>query len=131
MKKTLVLEGNLSRVRMMLEQELSNVIKQQVTEALTEDIEKARVEAGIEEKITKVTWEFHPESDDEGGTDWWIYYVNIHGENGVIDAEEINYTKKSSWSDRMYEASLQEEIREVLGDWRDDLYTYGIEEILL
>lgn len=119
--------------RRVLETELRATVKELISVELKRELFDLINSQGIvlDDKPTKITWEFHPESDDEGGTDWWISYVQLHGENDLIDAEEITFMKKYSWSGNEYEASLDEEIREILTDWRDDLYRHGVEEILL
>lgn len=109
--------------RSILESELSKVIADLVTKELRDSI----ISNVKDIKITRITWDFYPESDDEGGTDWHTNDICVYGEDGEIDTEEITITQTYSYG--TYDVELRDIIYDVLAEYRDDLYDQYITEI--
>jgi hypothetical protein len=134
-KETLTLSTtDLKARRGQLERELSIVIEEIVTTEIKEEISKAISEEIVDDKpnIVRLVWDFYPESDDEGGSDWWVTDVVAYDSEGnYVDMEE--YTcEQPSWDGKStYQVSLDEVIREILSENRDDLYDQDITEIEL
>lgn len=121
---------NLPERRKALESELSKVIVAQVTDSLTSSLEKGLANSPV--KLSRLAWDFHPESDDEGGTDWWVGYVTAYDEEGNnVDLEGFTVEVLSWDGKRTYESSLYEEVQEIVSGFKDDLYDQDITEILL
>lgn len=115
---------SLSERRQNLQKELAQV----VTEICLTDIEREVVNV-IEEyklkiEVEDMSWEFYPESDDEGGAYYFVEGLNISIADGQ-DADEV--TLITEWG---IEASLTEYIREILNEYSDDLYQYDVSSIV-
>lgn len=116
--------------RKVLEEELAETVTTLLFTDVKEKVNKTLEEFGV--KGSEISWEFHPESDDEGGTDWWISYIQVKDEDGeLLDIDDISIDKKSRYSDNTYEHCLSDELSELMYDYKDDLYEYDIEEISL
>lgn len=126
---TLNLPIDLSERRSLLQKELSKVVQEQIETSMKNDIRELFNQYGINGKTVDIDWEFHPESDDEGGTIWFPSYINVSVDGKTIDTEEYTTKRKSNWSDDIYEYYLGEDISEMIHDWREDLYDNGIDEI--
>lgn len=124
--------------RSTLEEELKKTVVKIVIDEIKEGLEKPLMDAGVG-KLTKISWEFHPESDDEGGTDYYPNCIqvftedgemeDIHGEDTEDGEEPIIIKRKSSWSDTVYEYSVGELVSDLINENSDDLYNHDIEEI--
>jgi hypothetical protein len=130
-EKTLVLPVYLKERREMLENELRNTISEQISLDLTNDVNGLFKQYGITGDLATISWEFHPESDDEGGTDWYPSYITLSVDGEEINMEKKVLNKKSKWSDSHYNYSLDEEINELICDWRDDLHKHDVESLLV
>jgi hypothetical protein len=130
-EKTLVLPVDLKERRELLENELRNTISEQISLDLTNDVNGLFEQYGIKGDLATISWEFHPESDDEGGTDWYPSYITLSVDGEEIEMKEKVANKKSSWSDSYYDYSLDEEIHELICEWRDDLHRYDVESLLV
>lgn len=122
---------DLKERRKLLESELEKVIVKDITTELKEVIGDVLKKTDI--KLERVSWEFHPESDDEGGVDYWPSYVQVFASTGEIEEdsdESIEIKVKSEYSDYVYTYDLFEFITEQLHEHSSDLYEYDIEEIL-
>ena len=128
-EKTLVLPVDLKERRMVLEEELKNTVSEQIAITLTDKANGLFEQYGIKGETAKITWEFHPESDDEGGTDWWASYVQLFVDGERIETEEKIVNRKSSYSDRYYDCALSDELSELINDHSSDLYQYDIESL--
>ncbi|UGO46227.1 hypothetical protein PQE74_gp144 [Bacillus phage vB_BanS_Chewbecca] len=130
---TLNLSLNLAERKKQLRDELRKTVTELVSTTLKVSINDLLKEAKVE-GVHSVNWDFHPESDDEGGTDWWIEYVSVVFEDDdlEVDLEEVTFQKESWRKDgTFWEANLYEELRETISEYRNDLYNYDITEIEL
>jgi hypothetical protein len=130
-EKTLVLPVDLKERRELLENELRNTISEQISLDLTNDVNGLFKQYGITGDLVTISWEFHPESDDEGGTDWYPSYITLSVDGEEIEMKKKVINKKSTWSDSYYDYSLDEEINELICDWRDDLHKHDVESLLV
>ena len=134
-EETLILPiEDLSERRAILRKELSKTVVELVTRSIRDSIENAFANADLPKKLTRVTWEFHGEYDDEGGTAYYPSYIQIYNEDGEIDESELEgiiIKEKSSHSDYIFEYSADEYISDLLHEYSSELYEYDIEEILL
>jgi len=126
---TLVLPVKLSERRRVLEKELSKVVTELCFAGLREELNKVFEEYKVEPKPTRVTWEFYGEYDDEGGTTYYPRGINVFADEEEIDYKNYVINKKSKWSNDFYDYELDEELREIICDYRHDLYEHDIEEI--
>lgn len=130
---TLNLSLNLAERKKQLRDELRKTVTELVSTTLKVSINDLLKEAKVE-GVHSVEWDFHPESDDEGGTDWWIEYVTVTFEDDdmEVDLDEVTFQKESWRKDgTFWEANLAEELRETISEYRSDLYNYDITEIEL
>lgn len=114
-------------MRTELESQTKKVVTEIVMHELKEALEEPLKEAGIE--VTSISWDFYPESDDEGGANYYPEGVEIFTVGG-IDLEGIIIKEKSKYSDTVYETDVEEWIREQLSNYSSDLYDYDIYEIV-
>lgn len=123
---------NLKERREQLETELSKVVNEQVTTGLKEYVNDILAKANIT-NATSLTWEFYPESDDEGGTDWHVNDLYLRtNDDEDIDMDEIEFEVESTYrKGELYTVSLRDELYDMMYGFRDDLYEQGIEEITL
>jgi hypothetical protein len=132
MKNIMELPENLSERRDILKSELKKVVTELCFTSLKEIFDILFAEYKVNPKPASVTWEFHEEYDDEGGTDWNPTGVSVWDENEEnIETEDYTVNKKSKWSDNFYDFNLDDEIYDILYEWKSELYEYGIEEIRL
>ncbi|PLR99527.1 hypothetical protein [Bacillus sp. T33-2] len=131
-ESTLILPvEDLQERRRILEKELREVVVATVFTGLKNDLQELFITYNVKEVPSGVSWEFHGEYDDEGGTDYYPNYIRVFDENGdSIELEEYKTKKKSKYSDNVYEYSLDEEIHEAVCNYREDLYEHDIEEII-
>lgn len=125
--------GDLKQRREVLEKELKKTIVELVTTDLKKTLQDEfnKLDLG---KLTEITWEFHGEYDDEGGTNYHPSYIQIFNEDGAIDYEDEPYNeivikKKSSYSDYIYEYDIAEFLSDTLHEYSSELYEYDIEEL--
>lgn len=109
--------------RSILETELSRVI----TDLVTKDLRDSIISNTEGITISRITWDFYPESDDEGGTNWHTNDICVYGEDEEIDMDEITITQ--TYSSGTYDVELRDIIYDVLAEYRDDLYEQYITEI--
>lgn len=123
---TLELPVNLQERRSILEKELSNVVQNIVHKSLAISIKELCKEFKITGSLAVLEWDFYPESDDEGGSIQYPtgIYFTVDGRN--VDMEEHLTTKIYNWSEEEYEQSLDEEVRELLHEWKYDLFDHSI-----
>lgn len=122
---------NLKERRSLLEAELKKTVVAQVEAELKEKLEIALSQTEI--KITKISWDFYPESDDEGGSVYYPEGVSIYNEDGYMDDEDfegIEIKEKSKYSDTVYSYDVYDYVRDTVSEFSSDLYDYDIYEIL-
>ncbi|AGI11837.1 hypothetical protein X915_gp183 [Bacillus phage vB_BanS-Tsamsa] len=132
-ESNLNLSLNLQERRMQLRNELNKTITEIVTTSLRESVRDLFNEVGIE-GVESLNWDFYPESDDEGGSVWYVDYVGVSFKEGVekVDLEEVTFQKESWRKDgTFWEANLMEELREIMCEFSRDLYDQDITEIEL
>jgi len=113
---------NLRERRSQLEKELNKVVVELVTVELKDSISKDFSVVGLD--VARISWDFHPESDDEGGSDWWVTDVTAVDSSGdEVNIEDI-VVEHSRWNE-----NLRDLITETLSDYREDLYDQYITEI--
>ena len=122
--------------RKVLEEELKKTVVETVFTKLKNELETPLKEAGVG-NLTSISWEYYPESDDEGGSIYYPNYIQVFVDGEALEnidneddeQERIFIKHKPSWSKSIYEESIEEFIMGVLCDYRSDLYDYDIEEI--
>jgi hypothetical protein len=130
-KEVLELPTNLRERRKLLEAELSKTVSEQISQELSKKLNETFDEFGIKGELAIISWEFHPESDDEGGTDWYPSYITLKVDGEDIDMEEIKINKKPNWSEKYFDFALDEEINDLVHEWSDDLHKHGVEELIV
>lgn len=130
-EQVLNLPVDLKERREMLENELKKTVTELISQQLANDLKVAFEEYKLTGEVATISWEFHPESDDEGGTDWHPSYFTLEIDGEDIEMEEISVNKKSKWSESYYDYTLDEEVHELIYDWKDDLYKNNIEKIVV
>lgn len=111
-------------------EKLEEALKETVTEMVTKDIKDA-ISTSLENaniKITDISWDFYPESDDEGGSVYYPEGLLISTEED-IDPDDFIIKVKSKYSDAVYEEALRDVVMEILCDNSSDLYDFDIYEI--
>lgn len=114
-------------------QEKTNYVDEVALETLREHLLSEETLAalkanGIEGIPYRVTLGFEMESDDEGGSDPWLYYLNVYDKDEEeIDLEEITATKTRSYG--TFKMSLDELLKDQLQS--TDIYQYGQEEYII
>jgi hypothetical protein len=126
---TLSLPVDLQERRELLEKELKNTVTGLISQKLTSKLKTLFQEFKLEGEIATISWEFHPESDDEGGTDWYPSYVTLEVDEETIEIEEVTVNKKSKYSSDFYDHQLDDEIHDMLYDWKEDLHKNNVEKI--
>lgn len=116
---------SLKMMREELEKQTKEVVTEIVLHELKEVLEAPLKEAGIE--VTKITWDFYPESDDEGGSNYYPEGVVISTVDDV-DLDGIIITEVLSYG--TYDREVEDFVREKLCDYSSDLYDYDIYEIV-
>jgi hypothetical protein len=125
---------NLRERRSQLESELNKVVVEIVVTEVKESISKAISEEFAEQKpdIARLSWDFYPESDDEGGSDWWVTDVSAYDSEGeYVELGDFSYEQLSWNKEYTYQVGLDEAVREILSDFRDDLYSQYITELFI
>lgn len=121
---------NLDERRNQLQTELNKVIHEQVTTGLKESLKLNLKDSDV--NITRLSWDFYPESDDEGGSVWYTSDLSAQDENGeYIELEEIKVEQLSWNKEYTYESDLRDILSEILHDYSRDLYDQYITEIEL
>lgn len=106
---------------------LEKELKEVVVEICLIDIEKditnliKEHELGIE--VEDISWEFYPENNDEGGAYYFVEGLHINLTNNE-EADEVII--QNSWGSE----TLTEIIRETLNEYSEDLYEYGVHNII-
>lgn len=115
-----------------LKSEMSAAISE-IVSIKSQSIVKAILDQfNIKGKEAKLTWEFYPESDDEGGTVWYPEYLKLFVDGEKIDMDEHYVKRKSKYSDNYYEDSLDEVIREdFIYDLKEELHSQGVEQLVI
>lgn len=124
--------------RELLEEELSLVVSELASMRITDEV-LSQLSSGLNLPFTQLNleWDFYPESDDEGGTDYYPSDLNIETDihNGdlekfeVDDIDDFPIKVKSKYSEDIYEYTLREILMEVLCDFSSDLYDYNVHSI--
>lgn len=123
--KTIELPVNdLKQRREMLEKELKKTVVKMVTMDIKKEIRDSFKDKGV--TIKDVSWDFYPESDDEGGA---YYYTEGLSITTVEDFDADEFKLEIEHYGTIYEESVQEIIRDILNESSSDLYEYDIYEI--
>lgn len=122
---------NLQERREILEAELKKVIENLLFDGIKKDVNELLAEAGVQNAV-EISWEFHPESDDEGGTSWYFEYISIETKDGFLDLDDYEI-KKESWKKdgTFFDVCLRDELSDVMYDYRDDLFKYHFDSVSL
>lgn len=119
----------LNERRKTLESGLKEVVSQIVEIEIKESIQEPLKTAGI--KVVKIAWEFYPESDDEGGTNYYPEHVQVFNVDGGIDEDDLDGIMiKDVRSYGTYDTEVLEFIHDILCNHSSDLYDCDIEEII-
>jgi hypothetical protein len=120
---------NLAERRKVLQEELDKTISELVTNGLRQSVNELFELAGVTNAIS-MNWDFYPESDDEGGSVWYVDSLNVNFDGEEIDLEEAT-VKRESWrkDGTFYEYSLYDELRDIMSDFSSDLYSQYIVDI--
>lgn len=115
-----------------LKSEMSAAISE-IVSIKSQSIVKAILDQfGIVGKEAKLTWEFYPESDDQGGTVWYPEDLQLFVDGENIDMDNHVVKRKSKYSDNFYEESLDEVIREdFIYDLKEELHSQGVEQLVI
>lgn len=120
---------NLGERRRLLEEDLRQTIEVQTTTSLKKDLIELFRKFELEGDFT-VTWDFYPESDDEGGSYMCICDVTIESAtDSDFSADEIHAEIPYRWGSGSYEAQLDDEVREFLSEDSSDIYEINMESI--
>lgn len=129
-KLTIELPEGLSERRKILETELAKVIVEISFTGLRKDLNEVFEEFKVEPKPTSVEWEFYGEyDDDEGGTTYYPNNIHVCADGEEVEIKKYVINKKSKWSDDFYDYELEEQLHEVISEYREDLYEHNIESI--
>lgn len=124
----IVIKG-LNARRRTLESALKEVVSQIVEIEIKESIQEPLKKAGIE--VVRISWEFYPESDDEGGSNYYPEGIEIFNVDGVLDEDDLDgITIHEVRSYGEYDTEILEYVHEKIMDYSSDLYDYDINEIL-
>jgi hypothetical protein len=124
---------NLRERRSQLQSELNKTVTELVTTGLKASVKELFALAGVT-NAQRISWDFYPESDDEGGSNWYVtdIYVSFDGEGEDIDLEEVTIQRESWRKDgTFYEYSVYDELRDIMSDFSSDLYDQDITDIEL
>lgn len=124
---------NLRERRSQLQVELNKTVTELVMTGLKESVNQLFALAGIT-TATSIEWDFYPESDDEGGSDWYVTDISVSfdDESEDIDLEEVTVQRESWRKDgTFYEYSVYDELRDIMSEFSGDLYDQDITEIEL
>lgn len=116
---TLELPIELSARKEALEAEMKKVDLAILDAELVPRVSAFLKKEGVE-GVSSVTWEFYPESDDEGGTDWFIGGIALLNANKDLAEWDDEEEEEESVTDKLYY---------VLSDYSDVLNKYDIEEL--
>lgn len=130
-ENVLNLPADLKERREVLENELKETVTKLISSQLNSSLRELFLEYGLSGEEAILTWEFHPESDDEGGTDWHPSYFNLDVDGESVEMGELTVNKKSKWSDTFYDYTLDEEMHEFIYDWKEDLYNNGVKKLII
>lgn len=120
---------DLKERRRILEAELSKVVVEIVTTDIKSQLNEELAKSPV--KISRLSWDFYPESDDEGGSDWYVCDLSAYDENGdYIETEEIEI-EKISYDGKPYMYNLRDVLSDFMSDYSSDLYDEDITEIIL
>lgn len=131
-EETIILSTtDLRERRRQLQAELNKTVTELVTASLRQSVKELFALAGIT-NATGLNWDFYPESDDEGGSVWYVDYVNASFEGEEVDLEEVTVQRESWRKDgTFYEYSVYDELRDIMSEFSSDLYDQDITEITL
>lgn len=117
--------------RRQLQAELNKTITELVTAGLRQSVKELFETAGITNAVS-LNWDFYPESDDEGGSVWYVDYVSVTFDGEEIDLEEAT-VKRESWrkDGTFYEYSVYDELRDIMSEFSGDLYDQDIYDVKL
>lgn len=119
---------NLQERRSQLQVELNKTVTELVTTGLKASVKELFTLAGIT-NAQRISWDFYPESDDEGGSNWYVtdIYVSFDDESEDVDLEEVTIQRESWRKDgTFYEYSVDEELRDIMSEFNSDLYDQDI-----
>lgn len=109
--------------RYTLEKELGKVVERIVTISIIEDVNGLLQEENLKKKelkIKSISWDFYPESDDEGGSVYYPEGVTVELESGE-EANEIIVDEQKYRGE-----SLTDMIHEFIIEYSEDLYECDI-----
>lgn len=127
----LTLPEDLGQRRQVLEAELDKTITTLTTNSLTKDLVELFQKFGLEGQYS-VSWDFYPESDDEGGSYMSIGDVSVESStDSDFSADEATAELPYSWSGGTYTAQLDDEVRDVLSGFESDIYKSDLDDITI
>ncbi|WP_442637877.1 hypothetical protein [Rossellomorea marisflavi] len=125
----LTLPEDLGQRRQVLEEELDKTITILTTNSLTKSLVELFRKFGLEGQFS-VSWDFYPESDDEGGSYMSISDVSVESStDSDFSADEVTAELSYSWGNGTYTAQLDDEIRDVLSGFESDIYKSDMDDI--
>lgn len=131
-QETLALPTNLEERRTLLEAELQKVAYALIARDLVPCIKELFTKANVP-PIERLSWEFYPESDDEGGTKMYITSLCAYDkEEKAVHIDDYSFQKEFYGNDgTTYTSYVGDELIDILYDFRSDLEEYEIDELQL
>jgi hypothetical protein len=117
--------------RRQLQTELNKTITEIVTAGLRQSVNELFEKAGVTSAVS-INWDFYPESDDEGGSVWYVESLSVNFDGEDIDLEDYTVRHESWRKDgTFYEVSVEDELRDIMSEFSGDLYSQDIYSLVL
>lgn len=118
-----VIDGIKSELRVKMSELISLKSQEAVTAALAA--------YGITGKVVEIEWEFYPEGDDEGGTDYYPEDLSLQVDGKLLDMYDYEMERKSKYSDYVGTYNLHEDINDFINGISSEMYSAGVESLTI
>lgn len=121
MSKEQALESFEAKIK-ELKAELKKTMTELISLKLGGTVAELLSQYGFVSGTAHISWDFYPEGDDEGGTDYWPEGISLEIDGIDIGMEGYEVERKSKYSDTIYDYCLSDDMQELICDLSGTLY---------
>lgn len=114
-----------------LKAELKKTMSEMISLKMGSTVRELLDQYEIKGEVAHISWDFYPESDDEGGTVWYPEGIELEIDGTSIEMSDHEIERKSKYSDMVYAYDLSEDMNELLNDISNTLYEADVTSLTI